>query len=95
MNKEEEIMAFLRERVFDPILLSSTASENLKQGVRLTITRMLQRDALGMVTYYWSSIIGTARSPGFATKMREEGFTRFEEVIDEFRQRFNDDWLRQ
>jgi hypothetical protein len=25
--------------------------------------------------------------------MKAEGFTRFEETIDEFRERFNDDWL--
>jgi len=65
-----------------------------KKGVRLTITRMQQRDAAGMVHYYWSAIIGTERSTEFARMMREEGFMRFEEVIDEFRDRFNDDWLR-
>lgn len=94
MTKEDEIMDFLSQRVFDPILHSAKASENLKQGVRLTITRMKQRNAVGMLQYYWSAIIGTERSPGFATQMRSEGFTRFEEVIDEFRARFTDEWLR-
>ena len=92
--KEQEIMAFLHENVFDPILTSPLASNSLKQGVRLTIMRMEQRDALGMIRYYWSAIIGTDRSTTFARQMREEGFTRFEEVIDEFRDRFNDAWLR-
>ena len=92
--KEQEIMAFLHENVFDPILISPLASNSLKQGVRLTIMRMEQRDALGMIRYYWSAIIGTDRSTTFARQMREEGFTRFEEVIDEFRDRFNDAWLR-
>ena len=56
--------------------------------------RMNERDAKGKIQYYWSAIIGTERSTEFARKMREEGFTRFEEVIDEFRDRFNDDWIR-
>lgn len=94
MTKEDEIMAFLHERVFDPILQSRAASLSVKQGVRLTITRMRQRDAIGMMQYYWSAIIGTERSIDFAAKMREAGHMRFEEVIDEFRNRFTDDWIR-
>jgi hypothetical protein len=94
MTKEEEILQFLHEEVFDPILNSNTASDSLKRGVRYTIMRLKERDATGMVSYYWSAIVGTDRSVPFATSMRNEGFTRFEEVIDEFRRRFNDQWLR-
>ncbi len=94
MTKEEQIIQFLRTNVFDPILTSQVASESLKQGVRYTIMRMNERDANGMRQYYWSAIIGTERSTEFARQMRAEGFTRFEEVIDEFRDRFSDEWLR-
>jgi len=94
MNKEEELLAFLHEHVFDPILTSPVASNSLKTGVRLTITRLQQRDAAGMLQYYWSAVIGTEKSTAFARQMREEGFTRFEEIIEDFRDRFNDRWLR-
>ncbi len=94
MTKEQELMEFLRTRVFQPVLDSSTASKELKGGVNLTISRMNQRDAAGMVQYFWSAVIGTERSIGFAHRMRQEGFTRFEEVLEEFRVRFNDAWLR-
>jgi hypothetical protein len=93
-SKETEIMNFLHSRIFDPILASPNASEKLKQGVRGTIMRMEQRDAAGMVQYYWSAIVGTERSIGFAALMRQEGFSRFEEALEEFRVRFNDDFLR-
>jgi hypothetical protein len=93
--KEQEIMAFLHERIFDPILQSVRASESLKQGVRYTIMRLEQREAAGMISYYWSAIIGTERSISFAALMRREGFDRFEEALEEFRLRFNDDFLRQ
>lgn len=88
-TREDEIMEFLQERVFQPVLTSPTASERLKQGVRLTITRMRQRDAAGMVHYFWSAIVGTERSTSFAAQMRREGFTRFEETIEDFRERFD------
>lgn len=92
--KEQEIMRFLRKRIFDPILSAPHASASLKQGVRLTITRMEQREAAGMIQYYWSAIIGTERSIGFAARMRTEGFTRFEDALEEFRVRFDNDFLR-
>ncbi len=93
--KEQEIMDFLHQRIFDPILGSQAASEKLKQGVRLTIMRMMQRDAAGMIQYYWSAIIGTERSISFAALMRQEGFDRFEEALEAFRVRFDDKFLHQ
>ena len=95
-TKKVELMAFLHEHVFDPVLNSARASDRLKQGVRMTIVRMKQRDPAGMVGYYWSAIVGTKRSVNFADDMRREGFTRFEDpgVIDQFRRRFDDAWLR-
>jgi hypothetical protein len=92
--KETQIMDFLHKRIFDPILASPKASDALKQGVRYTIMRLEERDAAGMIHYYWSAIVGTERSIGFAARMRQEGFTRFEEAIDEFRNLFNDKFLK-
>lgn len=91
--KKAEVIAFLHSEVFDPILNSAQASETLKRGVRYTIMRIDERDATGIAHYYWSAIIGTVRSTEFARQMRVEGFTRLEEVIDEFRDRFGDVWL--
>lgn len=71
--KEQEIMDFLHEHIFDPVLTSPTASDALKQGIRLTIMRMGRQDAAGM---------------------RQEGFTRFEEALEEFRVRFDNAFLR-
>jgi hypothetical protein len=93
--KQQQIMDYLRTHIFDPILSSSHATPRLKQGVRLTIMRLEQRDAPGMVHYFWSAIIGTERSVGFAAQMKAEGFTRFEEVLEDFRLRFDDRFLRQ
>src|ERR1035441_10050019 len=87
--KEREVMDFLHSRVFDPILQSPGASEKLKTGVRYTIMRLEERDAKGMVQYYWSAIIGTERSKGFAALVKKEGFGRFEEALEEFRDRFD------
>lgn len=58
------------------------------------VTEFSARVDCAAVFAYWSAIVDTERSTSFARLMRQEGFTRFEEIIDEFRERFNDKWLR-
>lgn len=94
MTKEQEILSFLNKNIFNPILNSSTASPKLKIGVRQTKMKLRHKDALGMISFYWSSIVGTSRSRPFAAQMKKEGFVRFEEVMDEFRSKFSEEWLR-
>jgi hypothetical protein len=93
MDKKTEILNYLHENVFDPILCSQKASGTLKKGVRLTIMRMNKLDFAGIRQYYWSALSGTDRSIRFADEMRAEGFTRFEEILEDFRRRFDDKWL--
>ncbi len=49
MSKDQELMDFLHEHVFDPILTSPSASQQLKHGVNLTMMRLNQRDAAGKI----------------------------------------------
>jgi hypothetical protein len=94
MTKETEIMKYLHDNVFDPILNSKTAPSDLKKGVRITIMRMEKLNARKMVHYFWSAISGTEKSNAFAKRMKTEGFIRFEECLEEFREKFNDKWLK-
>lgn len=94
MTKKEEIMKFLEEKVFEPILNSTTASQSAKKGVRYTMMRLEQRDAAGIRNYFWAAICGTDKSIDFAERLKEEGFIRFEDVLEEFRVRFDDKWLK-
>ncbi len=94
MTKEEELMGFLHEKVFDPILNSKDVPANIKSGVNLTIGRMNRLSAEKMLQYFWSAL-ATDNSIKFSKKMKTEGLTRFEDVMEEFRDRFNDSWLKQ
>ena len=93
MTKEQEVMDFLHQNVFDPILNSSAASPKIKSGVHLTIARMSRLKAEKMVQYFWSALINE-NSIEFSKHMKAEGLTRFEDVMEEFRDKFNDSWLR-
>lgn len=92
MSKEEELMNFLHERVFDPILNSEEAPANIKAGVNLTIGRMNQLSAEKMVHYFWSAL-ATDNAIAFSKKMKAEGLPRFEDVLEEFRDKFNNAWI--
>ncbi len=93
MTKEEELMNFLHEKVFDPILSSKEAPANIKSGVNLTIGRMNRLSAEKMIQYFWSAL-ATDNAISFSKKIKAEGLPRFEDVLEEFRDRFNDAWLR-
>lgn len=93
-QKSKELMDFLHEKVFDPILNSNDYSNDLKQGVRLTIIRMGKLSAESKLKYYWSCIVGTDSSLSFAGKLKKQQATRFEDVLEEFRVKFDDKWLR-
>lgn len=85
-------MGFLHEKVFDPILNSKDAPANIKSGVNLTIARMNKLTADKMVQYFWSAL-STDNAIAFSKKMKAEGLPRFEDVLEEFRDSFNDSWL--
>ncbi len=93
MTKEQELMSFLHDKVFDPILNSKSATKNVKSGVNLTIARMNKLNAEKMVQYFWSAL-ATENAIGFSKKLKEEHFTRFEDILEEFREHFNDTWLK-
>lgn len=52
MTKEQELMSFLHAKVFDPILNSREASQEVKSGVNLTIGRMNRLNAEKMIHYF-------------------------------------------
>jgi len=93
MTKEQELMQYLHNKVFDPILNSTTVSSKIKSGVNLTIARMNRLSAEKMVQYFWSAL-ATENAITFSKHMKAEGVTRFEDVMEEFRDKFNDSWIR-
>ena len=93
MSKEEKIMAFLNENIFESILCCPTVDKDIEAGVHRTIAYFQTQDAAGMIEHYWKSIRGTDGSIAFAGMLKQHGFKRFEDVLDEFRVCFNDQWL--
>lgn len=91
MTKEQEILNFLEDEMFTPILKSVTASERFKKATRGLRLRMKQRDAQGMIQYFWSTVADTnAKHANYGRILQNEGFSEFEAVVNEFRVRFKE-----
>ena len=46
-----------------------------------------------MVQYFWSAL-ATDNAITFSKKIKSEGLPRFEDIFEEFRDKFNDEWIR-
>lgn len=90
MTKEQEIMNFLIESIFNPILNSPEETPQMKQGVNIAISRIENLNAEEMIAYFWESIIGLERSTLFAKFVRKKEFV---DAVNEFGEKFNDEWL--
>ncbi len=92
-EKSDEVMNFLHEHVFDPILNSGSASPGIIKRVNFTIMRLNRLNFRSKVQYVWSAISGTPRSRRFANMLWTADFPSFETVAREFGRTFNDEWL--
>jgi len=96
LEKRKEILDYLDEKIFNPALKLGKEQKNktIINGVNITRARMSKLSAKMMISYYWSAIIGTEKSIKFSEILKDNGVYRFEDIIEEFRERFNDEWLK-
>lgn len=91
MTKEQEILDFLEVNLFNPILQSPSAGERFKSATRGLRLRMKQRDAQGMIQYFWNMVVDTkTKHASYGRMLQNEGFPGFEEVVNNFRIRFKE-----
>lgn len=91
MTKEQEILDFLEANFFTPILQSQSNGERFKSATRGLRLRIKQRDAQGMIQYFLNNVVNAnAKHANYGRMLKNEGFPGFEELVDDFRVRFND-----
>lgn len=97
MDKKAEIISYFNREVFEPGLIKckeNNLPKNVAQGLRYTKMRMEnQKDAKGVLQYFWSAIHGTDKSIRFAEIMKEYELVRFEDLLEDVRVRFNDEYF--
>lgn len=94
MTKEREVLSFLYCNFFDKVLSLENTTETLEKNIQDSIEALHNRSAEGMIRYFWSNIAGEESRRVLAERLEDEGFLEFDKVIEEFKVRFNDMWLR-
>jgi len=91
MTKEQEILDFLEVNLFNPILQSPSTTERFKTATRGLRLRMKQRDAQGMIKYFWDTVVDTnVKHANYGRMLQNERFPEFVEVVNNFRVRFKE-----
>jgi hypothetical protein len=89
--KKKEMMDFLNEKVFEPIKNAPNVPGKIRSGVALTIARMNKLNAEQMREYFWSAIRNRF---DFPKSLEDNNLPSFEDVYKEFREKFDDKWLK-
>lgn len=95
-QKCNEIMNYFDEKIFNPALDFAKRNHNstIFKGVNLTRARMHRLSSEKKIQFFWSAIVGTDKSIRFSDILKDNGITRFEDIIEEVRVKFNNDYLK-
>lgn len=95
-QRKNEMISYFDEKVFNPAIEKGRELKNshIIQGVKLTRMRMMRLPSDKMLGYFWSAIHGTDKSISFSKIMKKYGIVRFEDILEEVREKFNDDFFK-
>lgn len=93
-KKQKEILDYLDNKIFIPILNNKDLDKKIISGARITKARMSALPVKSIVKYFWSAIVGTKKSLDFSDSLKKSGATRFEDILEDFRIRFDNNWLK-
>ena len=93
----QEMDNYFNTKLFEPAIKYGK-DNNIKeivQGARYTRMRMEQLDSKRKLQYFWSAIQGTDKSIEFSKLLKDNGVLRFEDILEEVRIKFNDEYFKE
>ena len=87
LSKEHEVMKFLREKVFDPIISAPHATDELKQEIIRTV-QSFNQIGYRRIRSDWLGKVSRGIDSELIQKMESEGFRYHQNTLNEFRERF-------
>lgn len=93
MNKKEELLYFLQNHLFDPVLYSPFTSHELKYDFKSMLKMIQNFSAEGILLYFWTTMANEEVKMIFSHRLHEEGITDYDAILCQFKNRFTYDWL--
>lgn len=94
MNKKEELLTFLNQQLFDPILQSPYASDELKCDFQHMLTTISNFSVEGILIYFWTTMTNSEMQMIFSHRLEEEVSLDFHLFLNTFNSYFTYEWLR-
>ena len=93
MEKKQQLLNFLHEELFNPILHSPYASSQLKHDFEHTEQMLKDFSAEGILFYIWNSFANKEVEMILSNRLMDEGFHSYEHVLNTFKHEFTYEWL--
>lgn len=93
MTKKEELLYFLQDNLFNPILNSPLASSELKFDFSAMLASIKDFSAEGIVLYFWTTMDHQEVHMVFSERLYHEASLDFSNFIEAFKSQFTYDWL--
>lgn len=93
MDKKQELLDFLREELFNPVIDSPYTSSQLKYDFSHMLLLLKDFSAEGILLYVWNSLASTEVKMVLANRLMDEGFYNYDEILNTFKEHFTYEWL--
>lgn len=93
MNKKQQMLDFLQEYLFAPVIHSPYTSSQLKSDFDHTWETLQSFSEKGILAYVWNILACIEIETVISNRLMDEGFNNFNQIIDTFKHEFTYEWL--
>ncbi len=93
MSKKQQLLSFLNENIFDPIISAPYASSQLKNDFLCMREMLKDFSAKGILYFVWISLFNQENEIILCNRLIDEGFHFYKSVTDNFKENFSYEWL--
>lgn len=94
MNKKEEMLSFLTNEFFYPILQSPHASCSLKSDLKDIFRPLQHYSAEGIMLHLWNTLLDNTNKTILFHRLADEGFASYADALNTFEKEFTYHWLK-
>ncbi len=93
MDKKQQLLNYLNNELFTPILQSPYTSSQLKYDFEHTRQTLQEFSAEGILFYVWNTFGSPELERVLSNRLIDEGFLNYGDALSTFKNQFTYEWL--
>lgn len=93
MSKKQQLLSYLNQNIFEPIISAPYASSQLKDDCLFMRKMLKDFSAKGILYFVWTTLIDKENEIILNNRLIDEGFDFYNSVMDNFKKKFSYEWL--